>query len=78
MQLFGDTNVRCDCCNRNLNDFESTLKHAITGEYLNTCKKCLDGLNIPVVGREDLNPEEEITDWDELDECVDYGEDENE
>jgi hypothetical protein len=54
------------------------LKHAITGEYLNTCKKCLDGLNIPVVGREDLNPEEEITDWDELDECVDYGEDENE
>ena len=57
--------MRCDCCNAALSDYESTLKHGITGEYMNTCMKCLQGLNIPTVGREDLNPFE--VDDDEFD-----------
>ena len=48
--------MRCTCCNRNLNDFESTLKHAETGAYLDICLKCLEDLNIPTQGRSDLDP----------------------
>ena len=56
--------MRCTCCNRALNDYESTLRHAETREFLDTCMKCLDGLNVPFLGREDLgkfdySPEEE-------------------
>ena len=47
--------MRCSCCNRALNDYESTLRHAETKEFLDTCMKCLDGLDIPTTGREDLN-----------------------
>lgn len=47
--------MRCSCCNRALNDYESTLRHAETLEFLDTCMSCLDGLNIPTTGREDLN-----------------------
>lgn len=57
--------MRCVCCNKALNDYESTLKHAETGAYLDICVKCLDGLNIPVVGRKDLNPFDESNDCDE-------------
>lgn len=48
--------MRCICCNRNLNDYESTLKKAETGEFLDTCLKCLEGLGINTVGRQDLSP----------------------
>lgn len=61
--------MRCECCNKNLNDWESTAKHAITGEYLNTCLACLSDLGIPVAGRKDLDPnaeqyEEQEIEWD--------------
>jgi hypothetical protein len=48
--------MRCQCCNRNLNDYESTIRHQTTGEFLDTCVRCLDGLDIPIKGREDLSP----------------------
>lgn len=54
--------MRCDCCNRNLSDYEATLRHAVTNEFMNTCQKCLDGLDIPVRGRPDLNPFDEVDD----------------
>lgn len=38
--------MRCSCCNRNLSDYESTLRSASTGEYLDTCRVCLKDLNI--------------------------------
>ena len=40
--------MRCVCCNKNLNDWESTIKSMNTGEYLDMCRKCLDGLGIEV------------------------------
>ena len=46
--------MRCDCCNKRLTDYEATLKHAELGVFMNTCVKCLKGLNIPVSGRTDL------------------------
>ena len=54
--------MRCTCCNRALNDFESTLKSATTGEYLDTCMTCLDGLEIDTIGRDDLAVFEEADD----------------
>jgi len=47
--------MRCDCCQKSLSDYESTLRHAITLEFMDTCRKCLTGLNIPTIGREDLD-----------------------
>ena len=75
--------TRCVCCDKNLNDYESTRKHAFTGEYLDTCNACLSEINqmvaIPTITREDLancsdivdNPESE--DYNSL-----YSEDINE
>lgn len=57
--------MRCDCCNRNLSDYESTLRHAVTNEFTNTCLKCLDGLEIPTRGRPDLSTTMEIEDEDD-------------
>jgi hypothetical protein len=42
--------MRCQCCNANLSDYESVLKHPDTLEYLDTCKRCLR--DIPVVPME--------------------------
>lgn len=56
--------MRCLCCDRNLSDYESTLRHAITNEFMDTCNKCLDGLDIPTRGRPDLNPLEQGDDVD--------------
>jgi hypothetical protein len=47
--------MKCSCCDRLLNDYESTLRHAETLEFMDTCMSCLEGLNIPTIGREDLN-----------------------
>lgn len=50
--------MRCVCCNKNLNDYESTRKHALTGAYLDLCNACFsevsDMADIPVNTREDL------------------------
>lgn len=54
--------MRCTCCNKNLNDYETTLRKAETGEFLDTCLKCLDGLGINTIGRKDLNPFDYIDD----------------
>lgn len=65
--------MRCQCCNKNLSDYESTARHAVTGKFLDTCRKCLKDIPVPVRGREDLNPfevmEEEVgLGWEENDE----------
>jgi len=53
MTLVGEMEqtMRCDCCDRILTDFETTLRHKKTGEFLNTCMRCLEGLDIPYTGR---------------------------
>lgn len=56
--------MRCIACNKNLNDFESTRKSAITGEYLDLCNVCYHSVeqDIPSNERDDLRSEEEIFD----------------
>lgn len=46
--------MRCCCCGVALNDFESTRKSAVTGDYLDMCNKCIKGLGIATVDRGDL------------------------
>ena len=33
--------MRCVCCDKNLSDGESVLKHPETGNYLDMCCECL-------------------------------------
>ena len=68
--------MRCVCCNRNLNDYESTIKSAATLEYLDTCMSCLDGLGIEVLARNDLNEYEMMDDMAEWAIEHDFGDDE--
>ena len=48
--------MRCTCCNASLNDFESTMRHAITKQFLEMCGTCLRTVDayIPVQVRNDL------------------------
>ena len=34
--------MRCQACDKNLNDWESTKKNRDTGEYEDLCSKCLN------------------------------------
>lgn len=56
--------MRCLCCNKNLSDFESTRKHAITGQYLDLCHKCFHEVSsmvdLPTEDRKDLVNFEDI------------------
>lgn len=54
--------MRCDCCNRRLNDYECTLKSAEHGTYMNTCGTCLKDLGIETVGRDELAPQNIVED----------------
>ncbi len=64
--------MRCVACNKNLNDFESTRKSAITGEYLDLCNTCFHQVeqDVPAKERDDLRSEEETFD-DDTDELLD-------
>lgn len=59
--------MRCSCCDRLLNDFESTRKSKVTGEYLDMCNKCYSTVqqDLATTSRNDL-PEDEVPD-EELD-----------
>lgn len=50
--------MRCTCCDRLLNNFESTRKSKSTGEYLDMCNTCYTTIadDLAVVNRTDLEP----------------------
>lgn len=57
--------MRCQCCNRNLSDYESTLKHPVTMEYLDICNKCLKDIPIsPIPGKNTEVSSEEDNDYE--------------
>lgn len=59
--------MRCVCCNRNLNDSESTRRLVSTGDFLDMCNKCYKDVenDVPTTVRQDLVPTEQIEDWEE-------------
>jgi hypothetical protein len=48
--------MRCQCCNHNLSDFESTARRSDTNEFLDLCLSCLKDVGIDYIGRRDLDP----------------------
>ena len=36
--------MKCICCNKTLSDYEATLRHAETREFLDTCSECLSDI----------------------------------
>ena len=48
--------MRCICCNTALNDYESTIRHGITRQFLEMCSTCLKSVDayIPMQVRNDL------------------------
>lgn len=48
--------MRCQCCNTALNDYESTVRHGITRQFLEMCSTCLKSVDayIPIQVRHDL------------------------
>ncbi len=52
--------MRCYCCQKNLNDYESTARNVETNEFLDMCMKCINESGIAHVGRHDLFPDEEV------------------
>lgn len=48
--------MRCICCNTALNDYESTIRHGITRQFLEMCSICLKSVDayIPMQVRNDL------------------------
>jgi len=68
--------MRCICCNAALNDYESTVRHGITRQFLEMCSTCLKSVDayIPLQVRNDLLSEND-TGIGELIEDDDYIED---
>ena len=62
--------MRCQACNKALNDFESTRKSVTTGEYVDLCNHCFHNVenDIETVVREDLRDEcdDEVLEIDDL------------
>ena len=54
--------MRCVACDKNLNDFESTRKHSITGEFLDLCNHCFHEIenDLSIDEREDLRHDDEV------------------
>ena len=75
--------MRCLCCNAALTDYELTLRHGFTMEFLELCQECINslGYKLPVVGRSDLMTEadtelsENLMEEDELSGFDDHNED---
>lgn len=62
--------MKCVCCDRNLNDYEATRRHALTNEFLDMCNRCMKDMpNIPTRDRPDLVKEADFDDdlYDTLD-----------
>ena len=59
--------MRCYCCNRNLSDYESTIKSVNTGNFLDMCMKCIQDMDIEYVGN-NKNDNDLIDDFDIVEE----------
>jgi hypothetical protein len=78
--------MRCQCCNASLTDYELTLRHGFTMEFLELCQECIGslGYKLPVVGRSDLMTEadtelsdnliedDEVSGYDDSEDLDDY------
>lgn len=62
--------MKCVCCDKTLNDYEATRRHALTNQFLDLCNRCMKDMpNIPTKDRPDLVKEADFDDelYDSLD-----------
>jgi hypothetical protein len=68
--------MKCLCCDAILTDYESTRKHAETGQYLDLCGECLSVIHsevsFPTIERPDLLGSDDVLDSDNEDYFTDY------
>ena len=59
--------MKCVCCNKNLSDFESTRRHALTNAFLDMCKSCLSEVQrlSPLATKDRMDLDHEGEDYDE-------------
>lgn len=55
--------MKCLCCDKILNDSESTARHPDTNEFLDTCNKCLKEIGITPIIREEFQPGEQVEEF---------------
>ena len=70
--------MKCCCCDKFLNDSESTARHPDTNAFLDICFGCLKTIGITPVVREEFEPGEEINSEDWFEEQPNLDEDEDE
>ena len=65
--------MRCGCCNKRLSDYETTLKHAETGHYLDTCMDCLSEIayDVPMLVKDRKDLITSMDNQEELDSLTD-------
>ncbi len=63
--------MHCTACDRLLTEYQSTLKNAVTGQYIDLCKVCFEDIKpfVKLIDRKDLITEADLDhdDDDDLD-----------
>ena len=61
--------MHCRACDRLLTEYQSTLKNAVTGQYMDLCKVCLEDIKpfVKLIDRKDLITEADLDDEPEDD-----------
>ena len=56
--------MHCRACDRLLTEYQSTLKNAVTGQYMDLCKVCLEDIKpfVRLIDRKDLITEADLDD----------------
>ena len=62
--------MHCRACDRLLTEYQATLKNAVTGQYMDLCKVCLEDIKpfVRLIDRKDLITEADLDDEPDSDE----------
>ena len=65
--------MHCRACDKLLTEYQATLKNAVTGQYMDLCKVCLEDIKpfVRLIDRKDLITEADLDDEPEADEDAD-------
>lgn len=67
--------MRCECCDTTLTDEESRIRFSASGSFANTCRKCLDTMDVAYRLPKPVYEDDLITDPIEEEEVDPYTED---
>ncbi len=61
--------MHCRACDKLLTEYQATLKNAVTGQYMDLCKACLEDIKpfVKLIDRKDLITEADLDDEPEDD-----------